>query len=319
MGNVRLMRAAVLESHDAPPRAGKFEEPRAGDGEAVIEVAVAGLNPVDIYTASGDFPGRVPPLPSVVGHEGIGTLAGRRVYFDRPIAPFGSMAERALVDAEALIDVPDEVEDGLAVSFGIAGLAAWLGLTWRGRLQEGETVLVLGASGVVGQVAIQGAALLGAGRVVAATRSEDGLRRAAELGADETVQVREGEELAERFREASGGGADLVIDPIWGEPAMAALRSVADDGRLVQIGNAAGPTAELAARPFRNQLASVIGHTNFKAPQQLKAEAFAQMCRHAVAGELDVETEGFDLDRIGEAWERQQQAPHHKLFIRCAS
>jgi NADPH:quinone reductase-like Zn-dependent oxidoreductase len=231
------MEAAVLEDYESAPEFGEFEEPSA-DGLALVDVAVAGLNPVDHTIASGRFPGREPPLPSVPGLEGIGTVEGRRVYFDAPVAPFGSMGERTLVEPDALIEVPDGVEDGLAVSFGISGLAAWLALTWRAELQQGESVLVLGASGVLGQIAVQGARLLGAGKVVAAARDSASLDHARhQLGADAVVELGGEGDLTERFKEAAGGGFDVVVDPLWGEPALAAIGALNVEGRLVQIGN----------------------------------------------------------------------------------
>src|SRR3954454_14126881 len=238
------VRAAVLNAYDRPPEPGTFDAPEA-DGEGIVEVAVAGLNPIDLYTAAGGLPTK-PPLPSVVGREGIGRLNGRRVYFDRSVAPLGSMAERTRIDPATAIEVPDDIDDPLAVCFGIAGLAAWLGLEWRGHLAEGETVLVLGASGVVGQIAIQAARLLGAGRVVAAARDPDGLHRAgSELGAAPAVALdAAGDELVERFRDAAGGDLDLVVDPIWGPTAVAALQELGEGGRLVDSGDAAGGGGE---------------------------------------------------------------------------
>lgn len=311
------MEAAVLKDYGSAPEFGEFEEPSA-DGRALVEVAVAGLNPVDHTIASGRFPGREPPLPSVPGLEGIGVAEGRRVYFDTPVAPFGSMGERTLVDREELIEVPDGVADGLAVSFGISGLAAWLALTWRAELQEGESVLVLGSSGVLGQIAVQGARLLGAGKVVAAARDTGSLDHARHvLGADAVVELAGEGDLGERFKEAAGGGFDVVVDPLWGEPALAALGALNVEGRLVQIGNSAGESVELPTRAFRNQLGRIIGHTNFKASRELKREAFSAMCRHALAGELEVEIEGVPLREIGEAWNRK--SPHRKLVIEISS
>jgi NADPH2:quinone reductase len=311
------MEAAVLKDYETAPEFGEFEDPQP-DGLALVEVAVAGLNPVDHTIASGQFPGREPPLPSVAGLEGVGTVEGRRVYFDSPVAPFGSMGERTLIEPEELIEVPDGVEDGLAVSFGVSGLAAWLALTWRAELQPGESVLVLGSSGVLGQIAVQGARLLGAGKVVAAARDTESLERARhELGADAVVELGGEDDLGERFKEAAGGGFDVVIDPLWGEPALAALTALDIEGRLVQIGNSAGESVELPTRGFRNQLGRIIGHTNFKASRELKREAFTAMCRHALAGELKVETEGVPLREVAAAWERK--SPHRKLVIEVSA
>jgi NADPH:quinone reductase-like Zn-dependent oxidoreductase len=312
------MRAAVLHDYDHPPRAEDFDrEPAAEDGSVVVEVAVAGINPIDLYTASGQLPVK-PPLPSVAGREGIGLLDGRRVYFDAPVAPFGSMAERAQVASDSLIDVPDGVDDGLAVSFGIAGLAAWLGLRWRGGLKEGETVLVLGASSVVGQIAVQAARLLGAGTVVAAARNEELLARARdELGADSIVRLgSDDEDLADRFRDAAGGDVDLVIDPIWGPAAVAAIAALREGGRLVQIGNASAVSTEVPARTIRTGLKSILGHTNFSVPQADKREAFQAMCRHAAAGELTVPVKEIPLEDVEDAWRRQAEGPHHKQVLR---
>src|SRR3954447_24086048 len=307
------MEAAVLKQYGADPEPGEFEEPWA-DGLAVVDVAVAGLNPVDHTIASGRFPGREPPLPSVPGLEGVGIAEGRRVYFDSPVAPFGALGERTLVDPEELIEVPDGVGDGLAVSFGISGLAAWLALTWRAELQDGESVLVLGSSGVLGQIAVQGARLLGAGRVVAAARDAESLDRARrELGADAVVELGGQGDLEEQFKEAGGGGFDVVVDPLWGEPALAALGSLNVEGRLIQIGNSAEESIELPTRGFRNQLGRIVGHTNFKTSRERKREAFAAMCEHALAGELTVEVEEVPLHRVQEAWNRKDA--HRKLVI----
>lgn len=307
------MEAAVLRDYGSDPELGEFEEPSA-NGLALVDVTVAGLNPVDHTIATGRFPGREPPLPSVPGLEGIGIAEGRRVYFDTPVAPFGSLGERTLVEPEELIEVPDGVEDGLAVSFGISGLAAWLALSWRAELREGESVLVLGSSGVLGQIAVQGAKLLGAGRVVAAARDGASLEHARdELGADAIVRLTAEGDLSERLREAGGGGFDVVVDPLWGEPALAALGALGVEGRLVQIGNSAAESVELPTRAFRDQLGRIVGHTNFKASRKLKREAFTAMCDHALAGELTVEVEGVPLREIGEAWNRK--SPHRKLVI----
>ena len=310
------MRAAVLDDPARPPVAEQFREPEPNSGQEVVEVAAAGLNPVDLATASGAFSGPV-ELPSVVGREGIGTAAGgRRVYFDTTVPPFGSVAERALVPRDQLIDVPDGIDDGQALAFGIAGMAAWLGLAWKGQLARDESVLVLGASSVVGQIAVQSAKILGAGRVIAAARDEDMLNRALDGGADVAVPIAPDGGFADELLEASGDGFDLVLDPLGGEPAAAALGAMAEHGRLVQIGSAAGPTVELTARPFRLKSLSILGLINFSAPIEERAEAFRHLCLHGMAGEIRVEVEEIPLERVGDAWERQAGGPHRKLVVR---
>jgi NADPH:quinone reductase-like Zn-dependent oxidoreductase len=230
------VRAAVLHEHGAAPRFGEFEDPSAGPGRVVVEVAAAALHHVDLLKASGTFYMGPPPLPSVVGTDGVGRPAdGRRVYFDLSVPPYGSMAERTLVPEDVPIDVPDGIDDASAAACGNTGLGAWLALDWRSGLQPGETVLVLGATGAVGSVAVQAAKLLGAGRVVAASRGGRLVR-----GADAAVDLDADGDLAEAIREAAGGDVDVTIDPLWGEPAVAAMRAAARHARHVQVGHVAG-------------------------------------------------------------------------------
>jgi NADPH:quinone reductase-like Zn-dependent oxidoreductase len=313
------MRAAVLHELGGTPSAEEFGDPSGDEDGEIVDVTIAGLNPVDVTIAAGSMPRVKPEVPYVLGREGIGTLAGSggRVYFSGTVAPFGSFAERTVAVTDTLIDVPDGVGDAQAVAFGIAGMAGWIALEWRAGLRRGETVLVLGASGVVGQIAIQAARLLGASRVIAAARDEDSLGRLAELGADDTVAIPEDPaDFTEALLEASGGGVDLIVDPVWGPPAVGALGAAARDGRLVQIGNAASPTAEIPAGGFRNRHATILGYTNFNVPEEIKADAFRRMCDHAARGDLRVEVEEVPLSRVADAWERQQSGPHHKLAIR---
>lgn len=309
------MRAAVL-SEFGVPRPGEFEEPEAGEGQAVIDVAMAGLNPVDVVTATGQFYEGPPELPSVPGKEGVGKLDGRRVYFGATVQPFGSMAERALIDPGNAFDLPDGLDDGLAVALGIAGLAGWLPVSWRAKLKPGEHVLVLGASGVVGQVAVQAARLLGAGRVVAAARSKDGLQRARSLGADAVVPLDgDPDSLVDAMVAAAEERIDVVVDPVWGEPAVAALKAASKWARMVHIGQSAGAEATIASAVVRGKSLTIMGHTNFGVPGEVRAEAYAEMARHAQAGELRIDVEEFPLDQVEDAWERQKASPNHKLVL----
>lgn len=312
------MHAAVVEQYGTP-RFAAFEEPVAGEGQVVVDVTAAGVNPVDVAKAAGTFYAGRDPLPFVAGGEGVGTLPdGRRVYFDRPVSPFGSMAQRTLIGPESAIELPDALaDDGVAVALGIAGLAAWLPLAWRAELQPGETVLVLGATGVLGQIAVQGAKLLGAGRVVAAGRDAEGLARASALGADATVLLdgRDGESLTAAFRAAADGDVDVVIDPLWGAPAAAALGALGLHGRLIQIGQSAGATTALPSAAIRGRLAEIRGHTNFLAPREVKVAAYRTMAEHAAAGRLTVAIEPIPLAEVAAAWERQRSGARGRKLV----
>jgi NADPH:quinone reductase-like Zn-dependent oxidoreductase len=310
------MRAALLKELGGTPQVGDFDDPPGAEDGVVVEISVAGMNPVDLTTAAGVMGER--PLPSVVGREGIGTAGGKRYWFQDTVDPFGSFAERTLVAPDELVEVPDGVDDGLAVSFGIAGLAAWLALEWRAQLREGESVLVLGASGVVGQVGVQAAKLLGAGRVVAAARNEEMLDHALELGADAVVNIDvDGvDAIRERLAAESRDGWDVIVDPLWGDPAVAALKTIAMGGRLVHLGNSAGTEAEINGRDVRSKQASILGHVTFNVPTDVRAPAFQRMCRHGADGELRVEVKEYALADVAEAWEAQKTGPHHKLVIR---
>ena len=138
-------------------------------------------------------------------------------------------------------------------------------------------MLVLGASGVVGQIGVQAARLLGASRVVAATRSEEGLARARELGADATVPLDGAGDLPQALRDAGDGGYDVVLDPVWGEPAAAALQAMNPRGRLVQLGASAGQSASLASATIRGRLLTILGHANFGAPPDVKRAAYLEL------------------------------------------
>jgi NADPH:quinone reductase-like Zn-dependent oxidoreductase len=307
------MRAAVLSEYGVPSF-GEFEEPEADSGQAVIDVLAAGLNPVDVAISAGRFYAGKPPLPSVSGREGVGMLNGSRVYFDAPIVPFGSMAERALIDPVSTYLVPDGVEDGVAVALGVSGLAAWLALTWRAELKEGEHVLILAASGVLGQIAVQAAKLLGAGRVVAAARSQEGLERCLSIGADAAVQLG-GEDPSAAMSEAAGGHIDVVVDPLWGEPLVAALGAASFGARIVQLGAGAGADALIPSALIRGKMLVLMGHTNFAAPPEVKREAYRRLSEAAAAGDVIVETDPIGLEQVAEAWERLAAGSHRKIVL----
>lgn len=298
------MRAAIVREYGAAPEIGDWPEPAGGS-----PVIAAALNPIDLRMASGTLAARRPELPHVPGSEAILDHGGRRVYSDCAEA----LAERAV--AGDPVEVPDGVTEGLALALGIAGLAAWLALERRARLQEGERVLVLGATGIVGLVAVQAARLLGAGRVGAAGRDAAALELARERGASAAVTI-DDDFTPEALREAAGGELDVVLDPLWGRPAEIALEALAFRGRLVNLGQSAGAGASLPSATIRFRELAILGHTNFAASAEARRDALQTMFAHAAAGDLWAPYEEMPLDAVAEAWARQAGSPNAKLVLR---
>jgi NADPH2:quinone reductase len=311
------MRAAVIEKYGEPPVVRDFPEPKAEPGR-LVEVLAAPLNPVDLSMASGRFYATPPPVPYVPGDEGIGHVIdggrrGPRVYF-RAALPNGAVAERSVTSGQ-LVPLPDGVDDGVAAALGTPGIAAYLAVIKRAQLQKGEVVLILAASGVLGSIAVQLAKLAGAGRIIAGARSEAGLARARELGADAIVDLKQIDGLTDRIKEASGGQLQVVIDPLWGAPAAAAMDAMSAHGRFVQLGQAAGPESTLKSNTIRGRYLSILGYSNYQTSWEDRAAAYRALVELAAAGKLKVEYEVLPLEAAPDAWKRQASSPNKKLVL----
>jgi NADPH:quinone reductase-like Zn-dependent oxidoreductase len=303
------MKAAVLHEYGTPPRFGEFSDPQPQPGSVVVDVLAAALHHLDLHKATGSFYTGPPPLPSVVGTDGVGRLAdGSRAYFDGTAAPYGSMAQRALVPEDTLVQISGDVDDAVAAALGNTGVGAWLALAWRSRLQPGETVLVLGATGALGSVAVQAAKLLGAGRVIAAARAGERLSRLRERGADAIVELDGGGDLATAFREAAAGELHVTIDTLWGEPALAAMKAAAVGARHVQVGQIADVEASLPAPAVRAVSLDLCGFSMVHPPPEVRREGYARLLRHAARGDIVVDVERVPLAQVATAWERQRSA-----------
>jgi NADPH:quinone reductase len=322
-----MMRAAVIRCHGEPPEIRDHPPPRRGPGQALIKVMAAVVNPLDVLCASGTSYFGAPALPYVPGGQGVGVVlegdalsAGQRVWFScsAGMGPGdGAMAELCAVDEPAALLLPDGVGDDLAAALGLPAIAAWTALTWRGRLRPGEHVLVLGASGTVGQVAVQAARLLGAGRVIAACRDPEGRARASELGADAVADLSgdDVDTIARRLGEAVAGRADLVVDPVWGLPAEAVVRVLSPGGRLVNLGSSAGAEARFSSATVRSRSLSILGYTNNALTGEQKAGSLREILGHAAAGRITSDRETMPLTRAADGWTRCGQAPHRKAVL----
>ena len=291
------MRAARIVALKEPPQVVELDD-REG-----IKVEAVALNPLDVAVGSGVFYGGHPPLPYVPGCEAAGrTEDGAVVYLfgdGRGVAKDGFLAERVDVPAEIPLRVPDGTDPVVAAVAGIAGVAAWVSVAWRANVGPGDRVLVLGATGAVGRIAVQVAELLGATMVVGASRS----------GAGGTVRL---DELEGVF---GADGFTVCIDPIWGEPAAHALAYAAHHARVVHLGQSAGPEAPLRSADVRGKELTILGHSSFALGAEDRNRAYLEVLDHLGAGRISVPIERYPLDRAAEAWERQRSGPGGKVVI----
>ena len=305
------MRAAVLHTCGMPPVPGDRPVPVPADGEILLRVTAASITPLDVLCAGGRSYFGAPPTPYVPGVQGVGVRDdGTAVWFPTSAGMRpgdGSLAEYAAVRATDTVELPDAADHRLVAALGLSAVAAQLALTWRGELQAGERVLVLGAGGVVGQAAIQLALLAGADSVVAAARSDAGRERAARAGAAVAVPLKESDDvagLAARLQAAADGPVDLVLDPLFGIPAAAALRTLRPGGRLVNLGSAAGETAPVDSATLRAGSLRILGYTNNELTAAQRSAALTVIAAHAAAGRLTVDHETVRLSDVTAAWQR---------------
>src|SRR5581483_6351609 len=235
-------------------------------------------------------------LPRVCGTDGVGHLDdGQRVFFGGPRPPHGAMAERTVVPRAFTFPIPESVDDATAAALPNPGVSAWLSLAYRAKLARGENVLILGATGITGKLAVKIAKLLGAARVVAAGRNQQVLDTLTDLGADATISLAlSATELADAFlHEAGQSGFQVVIDYLWGAPAEAFFAAITrkefaaiqSETRFVQVGESAAPTITLPAAVLRSTALTILGSAGIP-PRDVLVEALQQVMAHAARGNL---------------------------------
>ena len=309
---------ALLADPPHSLRLDDFADPALAPQAEVVQVRAAALTNLDIMIAEGRHYLKPQITPFVVGKEALGIGPdGRRCWYNvvSLIPPYGSMAERTLAVAGSGIPVPAGVDDLVAAALGNAGLAAWLPLSWRARLKRGESVLVLGATGVAGMIAVAAAKALGAGRIIAAGRRADRLALARDLGADETIDLKQ-EDLGKAFAALVEAPVDVVLDYVNGPPAEAALHVMAPGGRMVQIGSTGAPGIMLNAGLARQRSLDVLGFAYYHTPRALQVEAYGEVCKLAMNNLVGLVVDDYPLDRFGEAWAAQKAGWPSRKVIR---
>ncbi|HEX2619620.1 MAG TPA: zinc-binding alcohol dehydrogenase family protein, partial [Phototrophicaceae bacterium] len=265
-------------------------------------------------------------LPVVCGVDGVGTLDdGTRVYFGGTRHPYGTMAQRTVITSPWYFPLPDSVDDATAAALPNAAMSALLSLDWRAKLQPGETVLILGATGAAGKQAIQLAKHLGAKRVIAAGRNRQVLETLPNLGADDLIQLDQPtSDLTANFVRAGGKqGFDVVIDYVWGKPTEALIAAVTGDDltaearrtRLIEVGEMAGANVALPAAALRSSGLEIYGSGGGSVPQQAIFDAFQQVMALASEGKLQIDTEQVPLAEVEQVWQRGDQNGRRIVLI----
>jgi len=303
---VASMKAAVIDLPGRGPRFAGFREPVVGDGETLVEVTAAGLHPLVRMLASGQHYASQNTFPMIPGFDGAGRCPdGTRVYFGGVRSPYGPMAQRAA--AGFVLPLPDGLDEVTAAAIINPGAGAWLALTRRAALQPGETVLVLGATGVSGRIAVALAARMGAGRVIAAGRNRAILDQ---LGATATVALGGPDDRAALAQASGRDGIDVIIDYLWGQPTEAAIAAITQHGmsqaarrvRLVQVGRMAGPAISLPADVLRSSGLEILGSGPGTIPLAEITGAIPRFMSIAATGDLPIDIDEIPLAEVEGAW-----------------
>ncbi len=312
------MKAAVVHAFDAPPRYTTFADPVAAEGEQLVTVTAAGLHPIVKALANGSHYGSTEELPFIPGVDGVGRLEnGSRVLFGSARAPYGTFAERALAANWMCIPLPEGLDDATAAGIANPGMSSWVALTERAKFVAGEAVLILGATGVAGRLAVQIAKRRGARRVIATGRNPEALETLKELGADAVISLdQKHDAVVAAFRgEFAGEGVDVVLDYLWGQPAECALEAISQRGlrkassrvRFIQIGASAGLTINLNAAALRSSGLELLGSGFGSASLSQILVALDEFLKAAATKAFQFKVRTAALSEIEALWNRPEQ------------
>lgn len=304
------MKAAIVPGAGQTPVYGDFADPVPASGENRIAVTAAAISQNVKSRASGRHYTSTDKFPFVIGIDGTGRLDdGRRVYFVMPRAPFGSMAERTVVPSEQCLPLPDDLDDVTAAAIANPGMSSWAAYTERAKLRPSETVLVNGATGAAGRLAVQIAKHLGAKKVIATGRNAEALQELTSLGADITIPLVEDEAALETsFREQFAQGVDVVIDYLWGRSAERLLIAGAKAGadavpiRFVQIGSVSGPDITLPSAVLRSSAIKLMGSGIGSIPLDRLVNAIGGLLQATAPSGFKIAAQPVPLSDFEQAW-----------------
>ena len=312
------MNAAVVEAFTRPPRYASFADPVPTDTEELVEVTAAALHPIVKALANGSHYGSSANFPFVPGVDGVGKLQdGSRVYFGVTRSGYGTFAERAVTESWMRLRLPDAADDVTVAAMMNPGMSSWAALKARAQYVTGENILILGATGIAGQLAVQIAKLLGAQKVIAAGRNPEALAKLAALGADAVISLEQGHDnLVSAFRtEYVDGGGDIVLDYLWGRPAEAVLEAISQRGldraasriRFIQIGSSAGKDISLPAATLRSSGLELLGSGFGSASFDQIRIAIAEFFEAGAKAPFHFNTHAVPLREVEALWNQAEQ------------
>jgi NADPH:quinone reductase-like Zn-dependent oxidoreductase len=318
------MYAAVVRQFDRPPRFESFHPPSAsGEHEELVDVVAAGLHPRVRSQADGSHYASSDQLPLIPGIDGVGRRSdGSLVYFVLPDTAYGSMAEQTVIDRRRCIPVPSGADTLRLAAAMNPGMSSWVALHRRVAFEAGQSVLILGASGSAGQLAIQIAKHLGAGMVVAAGRDASRLGALSALGADETIDLGARPETVAAELATKAGGVDVVLDYLWGSPAEAAIMPVVkgsdDRSRLiswVQIGAVAGPTMSLASVALRQANIHFLGSGQGSVSASALLATLPELVAQIASGTFSIDASAGALADVETLWSAPRTGPTERTVL----
>ena len=305
------MHAAVVTTFGSAPRYQEFPTPVPASGEEMlVDVLAAGLHPRVRSQADGSHYTSTDELPLVPGIDGVGRGPdGRLRYFILLDTTMGAMAEQTVIDIRRSVVLADTIDPVAVAAAMNPAMSSWVALRQRVQFQAGQDVLVLGATGNAGRMAVQIAKRFGAGQVIAAGRAADRLAALPALGATATVLLDGDAEGSAGRLGQTAPDVDVVIDYLWGEPAAAAMIALlanrADRHKpltWIQTGSVAGPTAPISSAALRAARLQIVGSGQGSVSAREYLAELAALAEQITAGPFDVDARAMPLAHVGQAW-----------------
>lgn len=322
------IKAAVIDQLGDVPKYKEFDLPEImNEDQLLLNVKASAVKNLDKIRASGDHYARHKELPAIVGMDGVGLLEdGRRVYA-KGIS--GMIGEKAMIDRRKMTLIPAELDYSLAAALPNAVLGAAMSLKIRGQIQKGQNVLISGATGVTGQMAVQIAKHYGAKTIITTGRNQENLEKTKRLGATHFISLKQDDEtIKKQIQEIhQQTPVDLVIDYLWGKPIEliidalegSDLATTAHQIRIVSVGSMAGKSINLDSEALRSSAIEIVGSGFGSLSEEdfdrYDQEILPEMFDLAARGKLTMDLHEGKLEDIESLWDKKIDSGKRLVII----